>query len=184
MFMDGGVPCLSSRTLILCTMMVKDTAFGRYFLNEEWFWMPLSADDDNSITRWIINGWKMYFQSHPGAEVQTTLECDLKLLKQCIRWFQSNWRRNLRRFLEWATWRILPPLQHSQSHSPVRQQRYVHYMPPSTSANDVSASRASVPPQPIPPPNPGETPPPAQINDGVQNAGKLYLIQPPRECAG
>ncbi|OJD26160.1 hypothetical protein ACJ73_02470 [Blastomyces percursus] len=109
MFMDGGVPCLSGRTLILRTIMVKDTAFRRYFLNEKWFWMPLSADDDNSITRWIINhGWKMYFQNLPGAEVKTTLESDLKFLKQCIRWSRSNWRSNLRSLLERATWRRYP----------------------------------------------------------------------------
>ncbi|OJD27898.1 hypothetical protein ACJ73_00691 [Blastomyces percursus] len=109
MFMDGGVPCLSGRTLILRTMMVKDTAFRRYFLNEEWFWMPLSADDDTSVTRWIINhGWNMYFQNLPGEEVKTTLESDLKFLEQCIRWSRSNWRSNLRSLLEQATWRRYP----------------------------------------------------------------------------
>ncbi|PGH09428.1 hypothetical protein AJ80_07704 [Polytolypa hystricis UAMH7299] len=109
MFMDRGVPCLSGRTLALRTEMVKNPVFLASFLSEQWSGAPLNPDDDNYFTRWIMNHeWKMYFQNHPQAEVQTTLESDLKFLKQCVRWSRSNWRSNLRSLLEWTTWRRYP----------------------------------------------------------------------------
>ncbi|OJD26510.1 hypothetical protein ACJ73_02105 [Blastomyces percursus] len=90
---DGGVPCLSGRTLALRTDMVKDPAFLEPFVSEKWRSTQLNADDDNFITRHIIHHrWRMHFQNHPKVEVRTTLENNPKFLKQCVRWSRSNWR--------------------------------------------------------------------------------------------
>ncbi|KAG5296545.1 polysaccharide synthase Cps1 [Histoplasma ohiense] len=53
----------------------------------------------------VTHGIKTYFQSHPDAEVLTTLEESSKFLKQCVRWSRSNWRSNLRSlFIDRAVW--------------------------------------------------------------------------------
>jgi hypothetical protein len=97
-YMDGGVPCLSGRTVAYRTKILQDEAFRNAFTNEEWWWgkYQLKADDDNFITRWMVShGWETYIQYHPEAEIKTTLEDNPKFLKQCARWSRSNWRSNL-----------------------------------------------------------------------------------------
>ncbi len=96
--MDGGVPCLSGRTVAYRTTILQAEAFTQAFTNEEWWFgkYQLNADDDNFITRWMVShGWETYIQYHPEVEVQTTLENNSKFLKQCARWSRSNWRSNL-----------------------------------------------------------------------------------------
>lgn len=95
---DGGVPCLSGRTCAYRTEIIKDQAFTSGFTDEKWWFgqYQLNADDDNFITRWLVNhDWDIYMQYHPDCEVQTTLEDNPKFLKQCLRWARSNWRSNL-----------------------------------------------------------------------------------------
>lgn len=96
--MDGGVPCLSGRTVAYRTKILQDEVFTHDFTNEEWWFgkYQLNADDDNFITRWMVShGWETYIQYHPEVEVKTTLENNPKFLKQCARWSRSNWRSNL-----------------------------------------------------------------------------------------
>lgn len=106
--MDGGTPCLSGRTVAYRTKILQDPAFIHGFTHEEWWFgrYELSADDDNFLTRWMVNhGWEMYLQYHPEAEIQTTLEDNPKFLKQCVRWSRSNWRSNLTTlFKEQVVW--------------------------------------------------------------------------------
>lgn len=105
---DGGVPCLSGRTVAYRTGMLQDEAFTYSFTNESWLCRyHLNADDDNFITRWTVShGWKTYIQYHKEAEVQTTLEDNPMFFKQCLRWSRSNWRSNLTSmFVERHIWR-------------------------------------------------------------------------------
>lgn len=95
---DGGMPCLSGRTVAYRTEILKDPAFTSGFTDERWWFgqYQLNADDDNFISRWLVShGWENYMQYHPECEVQTTLEDNSKFLKQCLRWARSNWRSNL-----------------------------------------------------------------------------------------
>lgn len=95
---DGGLPCMSGRTVAYRTRILQNEAFTYAFTNEEWWWgkYQLNADDDNFITRWMVShGWETYMQYHPEAEVLTTLEDNPRFLKQCARWSRSNWRSNL-----------------------------------------------------------------------------------------
>lgn len=105
---DGGLPCLSGRTVAYRTGMLQDEAFTYSFTNESWLCRyHLNADDDNFITRWTVShGWKTHIQYHKEAEVQTTLEDNPMFLKQCLRWSRSNWRSNLTSmFVERHIWR-------------------------------------------------------------------------------
>lgn len=97
MYMDGGLPCLSGRTVAYRTNIIRDEAFIYGFAHEEWLGRyQLNADDDNFITRWLVSHKKqIWYQYHKEAEVQTTLENNRKFLKQCLRWSRSNWRSNI-----------------------------------------------------------------------------------------
>ncbi|EER25799.1 glycosyl transferase, group 2 family protein [Coccidioides posadasii C735 delta SOWgp] len=105
---DGGMPCLSGRTVAYRTKILQDREFTMGFTNEEWWFgrYELNADDDNFLSRWMVtHGWETYFQYHPEAEIQTTLEDNPKFLKQCVRWSRSNWRSNLTTlFQEHVVW--------------------------------------------------------------------------------
>jgi cellulose synthase/poly-beta-1,6-N-acetylglucosamine synthase-like glycosyltransferase len=96
--MDGGVPCMSGRTVAYRTNILQDEQFTGGFTDEKWWFgqYQLNADDDNFITRWMVShGWETYMQYHPECEVETTLEDNRKFLNQCLRWARSNWRSNL-----------------------------------------------------------------------------------------
>jgi len=97
MYMDGGLPCLSGRTVAYRTSILKDEAFTYSFTHEEWLGRyRLNADDDNFMTRWLVSHKKrIAFQYHQEAEVLTTLEDNPNFIKQCLRWARSNWRSNL-----------------------------------------------------------------------------------------
>jgi len=109
-YMDGGLPCLSGRTVAYRTHIIRDPDFIHSFTHETWQSCQLNADDDNFLTRWMVNhGWKTWIQYHRDCEVQTTLEDNSKYLLQCLRWARSNWRSNLKSlFVEWTVWRRHP----------------------------------------------------------------------------
>lgn len=109
---DGGMPCLSGRTVAYRTQILKDPAFTHGFTDERWglySQYQLNADDDNFISRWLLShGWQNYMQYHPECEVQTTLEDNPKFLKQCLRWARSNWRSNITSlFFEGFVWQYV-----------------------------------------------------------------------------
>lgn len=110
MYMDGGLPCLSGRTVAYRSRILKDTKFIHEFTNEEWLGCyQLNADDDNFITRWLIShDKKIGFQYHKEAEVLTTLEDNPNFVKQCLRWSRSNWRSNITSmFCDRHIWRLV-----------------------------------------------------------------------------
>lgn len=93
---DGGLPCLSGRTVAYRSSMLRDPAFMSGFANETWRGKSLNADDDNFITRWTYaHGWQIRMQYHKACEVRTTLEDGPTYLSQCLRWVRSNWRSNM-----------------------------------------------------------------------------------------
>jgi cellulose synthase/poly-beta-1,6-N-acetylglucosamine synthase-like glycosyltransferase len=105
---DGGISCLSGRTVAYRSRILQDPAFMAGFTNE--YWMDkyqLNTDDDNFITRWLLShGWKAQVQYAKEAELRTTLEGNPKYLKQCLRWSRSNWRSNLKSMMsERHIWR-------------------------------------------------------------------------------
>lgn len=106
-YLDGGLPCLSGRTVAYRTKILQNPAFEYEFNYEEWRNCLLNADDDNFLTRWMLSHqWKTYIQYHKECEVQTTLECSWRFLAQCLRWSRSNWRSNIKSmFIESHTWR-------------------------------------------------------------------------------
>ncbi|GAM90746.1 hypothetical protein ANO11243_087910 [Dothideomycetidae sp. 11243] len=108
--MDGGLPCLSGRTVAYRTRILQDENFAFHFTNETWRQCQLNADDDNFMTRWVFrHGWKIKMQYDQACEVQTTLENGPTYLKQCLRWVRSNWRSNLTSlFVERHYWRTQP----------------------------------------------------------------------------
>lgn len=104
--MDGGVPCMSGRTVAYRSEILQDENFLFAFTHETWETYLLNADDDNFMTRWMVNhGWKTYIQYHKQAELRTTLEDNPKFWYQCLRWSRSNWRSNWKSmFLERNIW--------------------------------------------------------------------------------
>jgi len=108
--LDGGIPCLSGRTVAYRTNILQDPEFQYHFTHETWRTYQLNADDDNFLTRWMVShGWKTWVQFHKDCEIETTLEDNPKYLKQCLRWARSNWRSNLKSmFLERDVWRRHP----------------------------------------------------------------------------
>ncbi len=66
-----------------------------------------TADDDNFLTRWMVNhGWKIKIQYCKEAELQTTFTSDARFLDQCARWCRTNWRSNITSmFIDRQIWR-------------------------------------------------------------------------------
>lgn len=108
---DGGLPCLSGRTVAYRTQILQEYDFSYAFTNETWRSFQLNADDDNFLTRWLMNNnWDIRIQKHEECEVQTTLENNSKFLLQCLRWARSNWRSNLKSLvIERTVWRSVNP---------------------------------------------------------------------------
>jgi hypothetical protein len=108
---DGGLPCLSGRTVAYRTQILQECDFSYAFTNETWRSFQLNADDDNFLTRWLMNNnWDIRIQKHEECEVQTTLENNSKFLLQCLRWARSNWRSNLKSLvIERTVWRSVNP---------------------------------------------------------------------------
>ena len=118
---DGSVFVLSGRTSAWRSEIVTHGNFLRAFLNERWFFGkvgPLNADDDNLLTRWVVNrGWKVEFQTEPKALVGTTLGVDggstlgrwTKFHAQIVRWARTTARSNSTALLaDREVWRSQP----------------------------------------------------------------------------
>ncbi|KAL6712674.1 hypothetical protein ACN47E_000551 [Coniothyrium glycines] len=113
---DGGVFCVSGRSSLIRSKIINNDGFKHAFLNEyvlrlgECFpgWGPVTADDDNFITRWVINnGWKIKIQSSKQATMTTVLgKLDpLKFPDQCKRWSRTTFRQNpIALFVDRTVW--------------------------------------------------------------------------------
>ncbi|KAI1131783.1 polysaccharide synthase [Nemania abortiva] len=92
---DGGTSCMSGRTGAYRSEILASHDFLDGFKTERWRNFILNADDDNFVTRWLVNHqWKTWVQYEPECEIETTLENGCKFLYQCSRWSRSNWRSN------------------------------------------------------------------------------------------
>jgi cellulose synthase/poly-beta-1,6-N-acetylglucosamine synthase-like glycosyltransferase len=114
--LDGGVFVISGRTALTRTNIVHHLHFRREFLNETWLWGavgPMKVDDDNCITRWMVNnGWKTVFHNSSDAVIETTLGATGGLQKfrgQLLRWARTTWRSNSTSlFSDRTCWRVHP----------------------------------------------------------------------------
>jgi hypothetical protein len=100
---DGGVFCVSGRTSLIRTRIISESNFQSAFLNEFVLRMgerfrgfgPVAADDDNFLTRYIINhGWDVKIQYSDEATITTPLGIYPKYLGQCLRWSRTTFRQN------------------------------------------------------------------------------------------
>lgn len=110
---DGGIFCVSGRTSAHRTKILTAPDFIHGFLHEYCFFGlvgPLHTDDDNFITRWMVNhDWKIAFQNTPGACIETTLGEYPKILTQCLRWVRTTWRSNFTSlFIDRTVWSTQP----------------------------------------------------------------------------
>ena len=107
--MDGGVGCLSGRSFAIRTGIIQTEQFCHEFWEEKWLGvLPLiGADDDNFITRYLVNhGWDIVMQLGRDAELTTTLEGNWKFLAQCVRWRRTTWRSNVTSlYIDQTVWR-------------------------------------------------------------------------------
>lgn len=70
---------------------------------------PLNVDDDNFITRWMVNrGWRIKIQYSEDACITTNLGEYPKFLAQCMRWARTTWRSNPRSLRSLQTWKSQP----------------------------------------------------------------------------
>ena len=93
--MDGGTSCMSGRTGAYRSEILSSGDFLDGFQRERWGKFILNADDDNFVTRWLVNNqWKTWIQYEKECEIETTLEYGMKFMYQCSRWARSNWRSN------------------------------------------------------------------------------------------
>ena len=104
---DGGIFCVSGRTHLIRSPIVKDPVFQDAFTNEHILvgivpgypdgFGPVAADDDNFLTRWVINrGWDVHFQYTEEATMTTVLgkQGGSRFIDQCKRWSRTTMRQN------------------------------------------------------------------------------------------
>ncbi|KAL8991587.1 MAG: hypothetical protein Q9169_007831 [Polycauliona sp. 2 TL-2023] len=110
--MDGGAGCLSGRTFAIRTGIIQNEQFVNEYRGERWlgFLSLMAADDDNFVTRYLVNrGWQIAFQLTKEAELTTTLEGNSKFLAQCVRWRRTTWRSNFTSlFVDGVVWSRQP----------------------------------------------------------------------------
>lgn len=118
---DGGVFCISARSNLIRTEIVKTDEFCHAFTNEYVLPLgprfkgfgPLNTDDDNFVTRYVINnGWDVKAQCAPDTTITTligTYPTNFKFTKQCTRWSRSTFRQNpLALFADRTVWSKWP----------------------------------------------------------------------------
>ncbi|KAF7874821.1 hypothetical protein EAF04_001995 [Stromatinia cepivora] len=112
--LDGGVWVISGRTQIIRTDIVQSLEYRKEFLSESFLGAgPLTSDDDNFVTRYMINhGWKTVFHNRPEALIETTLGTTggwPKFNQQLLRWSRSIWRSHLKSvFVDGTCWKFCP----------------------------------------------------------------------------
>ncbi|RFU29608.1 hypothetical protein B7463_g6726, partial [Scytalidium lignicola] len=99
--LDGGVFVISGRTALIRTEIVQSFRYRKAYMSETWFFGllgPLKVDDDNFITRWMVNrGWKTVFHNDTDAMIETTIGTTggwFKFQGQLNRWVRTTWRSN------------------------------------------------------------------------------------------
>jgi cellulose synthase/poly-beta-1,6-N-acetylglucosamine synthase-like glycosyltransferase len=97
-YVDGGMSCLSGRTVAYRAAILKTDAFMHAFTHD--FWINrylLDSGDDVFITHWLFRkGWRVRLQTEPAATIGTTVERSAKYLKQSLRWSRNSKRSQFR----------------------------------------------------------------------------------------
>lgn len=86
---DGGVFVVSGRTSAMRTEILRDARFRAGYQDERFFFGllgPLNPDDDNYITRWVLqDGWRVRVQHTPDCRVVTPLGDPHRFYGQVLR---------------------------------------------------------------------------------------------------
>ena len=89
-----GVFVVSARTMVVRTKLVRSPEFVERFMNEQVFlgWIgPLTAGDDNFITRWVLcRGYNVKITDK--TFIETTLGIFPKFIWQCLRWRRTTFQ--------------------------------------------------------------------------------------------
>lgn len=108
---DGDISCLTGRFGAYRSSISQDPAFREAYLNEYCsFGLVglLNVDDDNFVTRWMINrGWEIKIQ-HGKTIEDPSLGQFPKFLGQYSRWNRTTWRSSPRALVERTAWRRQP----------------------------------------------------------------------------
>ncbi|KAI9206705.1 polysaccharide synthase [Polychytrium aggregatum] len=110
-YIDGGVCCLSGRTAIYRTKILRDPEFQWKFTHEYWLGKyHQHSGDDKFLTRWLhAHYWKTFIQSCPEVELLSTFKNNWTFLKQILRWTRNTWRSDIRSlFVERVVWTRYP----------------------------------------------------------------------------
>jgi cellulose synthase/poly-beta-1,6-N-acetylglucosamine synthase-like glycosyltransferase len=86
-YIDGGMTCLSGRTVAYRTNILKTDSFIHAFTHDLWMnRYLLDSGDDVFITHWLfLKGWKVRLQNKVVATIGTTIEGSAKYLDQNLR---------------------------------------------------------------------------------------------------
>jgi hypothetical protein len=100
-YIDGGVCCLSGRTAMYRTSILRDPDFQWKFTHE--FWRGKyhqHSGDDKFLTRWLhSHAWKTYIQACKESELSSTFKDNWRFLLQLLRWTRNTWRSDMRSLL-------------------------------------------------------------------------------------
>ncbi len=110
----GGAPfVVSGRTCLVRAAILHDADLLAAYVGERFFFRrlgPLAADDDNFLTRAVIErGWDIKIQAldadgDDGSRLSTSLGSVDKFAGGLIRWARTTWRSNSASLLTRAAW--------------------------------------------------------------------------------
>jgi hypothetical protein len=93
----GGIWCLTGRTMLLRTAAVKPGKFLEEWTNEVFWGQPIQTGEDSFLTRWLRGqGWEVFHQDAPEAEVFTDVKRDSNYIGQLIRWRRNGFQAFIR----------------------------------------------------------------------------------------
>ena len=102
----GSISCISGRFNMVRGDIICKPGFPDGLVSEMWRGRLLLADDDNYITRFLMESrWKIGFQNHSECIVETTFEPSIEnIIGRNLRWLRSNWRSNWKSIRNSQNW--------------------------------------------------------------------------------
>ncbi|KAJ4016077.1 hypothetical protein NW752_007013 [Fusarium irregulare] len=89
----GGIWCLTGRTMLLRASAIKPGTFLDEWTNEIFWGRLIQTGEDSFLTRWLRdNGWELFHQDAPEAEVFTEVKTDSNYIGQLIRWRRNGFQ--------------------------------------------------------------------------------------------
>ncbi|KAI1842498.1 hypothetical protein JX265_012690 [Neoarthrinium moseri] len=90
---DGGCWCLSARTLLIRTAILRNLEFTKAYTQELIGHRVVNTADDVILTEWVFDqGWNVSIQNLAEAEVTTNIHRDYRFAWQVLRWDRGNFR--------------------------------------------------------------------------------------------